>query len=60
MSTNEMFDDIEGEFNEFKIAHEKAASGNKSAATRARKSSSILSKLLKDYRATSIAEGKKS
>ena len=39
--------------------NEKFESGNKSAGTRARKSSLALEKLLKEFRKVSIAESKK-
>jgi len=58
MDTKELFTEIDKEFSEFRLAHDKSASGNKSAATRARKSSSVLTKLMKEYRSISVSEGK--
>lgn len=51
---------IEAEFETFqKDANSQLESGNKAAGTRARKSSLELTKLLKDFRKTSLEAAKK-
>ena len=56
----DLIENIESTFENFKTdANTQLESGNKSAGTRARKSSLELEKLLKEFRKVSIAESKK-
>ena len=56
----DLIENIESTFKTFKTdANTQLESGNKSAGTRARKSSLELEKLLKEFRKVSIAESKK-
>jgi len=56
----DLIENIESTFENFKTdANTQLENGNKSAGTRARKSSLELDKLLKEFRKVSVAESKK-
>ncbi|APS38621.1 histone H1 [Salegentibacter salinarum] len=56
----ELVENIQSTFENFQTeANAQLESGNKSAGTRARKSSLELEKLLKEFRKVSVAESKK-
>lgn len=56
----ELIENIQSTFESFQTdANTQVENGNKSAGTRARKSSLELEKLLKEFRKVSIAESKK-
>ena len=60
MSTTELYDKLNGLWVEFQENHTKfTEKGNKSAATRARKSIGEQKKLVTDYRKESVIESKK-
>lgn len=58
MNTTELFNKIKELVEVFNENTEKALAGNKSAAARSRKASVEIEKALKEYRRTSVAEGK--
>lgn len=58
MNTTELFNKIKELVEVFNENAEKALAGNKSAAARSRKTSVEIEKALKEYRRTSVAEGK--
>lgn len=61
MTTNELYATMKNLWNEFEENHDKFATrGQKSAATRARKSINELKKLVTEYRKTSVHECKPS
>ena len=56
----ELIENIQSKFDSFQTeANSQLESGNKSAGTRARKSSLELEKLLKEFRKVSVADSKK-
>ena len=61
MTTEELFTQLKNLWTEFEDNHAKfAEKGNKSAATRARKSIGDLKKLVAEYRKESVNESKRS
>ena len=58
MAVQESYNQIQTVLEEFQSNHEKNASGNKAAGTRAHKAATELKKLLTDYRKVSIAASK--
>jgi len=59
MSTKDLFSAMNDHWTAFQENHEKyAASGNKAAGTRARKSVGELKKLVTEYRKASVSESK--
>tara|TARA_R110000803_G_scaffold178677_2_gene241076 strand:+ start:1204 stop:1389 length:186 start_codon:yes stop_codon:yes gene_type:complete len=60
MTSNELYDTMESQWNEFKDNHSKfVEKGNRAAATRARKAVGELKKLVTEYRKQSVSESKK-
>ena len=60
MTSNELFTQMETQWNEFNENHSKfTEKGNKAAATRARKAVGELKKLVTDYRKASVTESKR-
>ena len=60
MTSNELFTQMETQWNEFNENHSKfTAKGNKAAATRARKAVGEIKKLVTAYRKASVAESKR-
>jgi len=61
MTSQELFTQMEVQWNEFNENHSKfAEKGNKAAATRARKSIGEIKKLVTEYRKASVTESKRS
>jgi hypothetical protein len=60
MTSNELFTQMETQWNEFNENHSKfTEKGNKAAATRARKAVGELKKLVTAYRKASVTESKR-
>lgn len=60
MTSNELYDTMETQWNEFQENHSKfVEKGNRAAATRARKAIGELKKLVTEYRKQSVSESKK-
>ena len=61
MTSNELFTEMETQWNEFNENHSKfTEKGNKAAATRARKAVGEIKKLVTDYRKQTVLESKRS
>lgn len=56
--SNSLFISMRAFWDHFSVEHANAQKGNKSAAARARRAAANLGKLLKPYRAASVAETK--